>query len=81
MTEMVGVVADNQPPRSVGTRCFGRAVRGIDVRVVNDNDQKVPQDSVGELIFCPPSQRPALRSFTRFLRQAPTLAARPISST
>ena len=36
MTEMVRVLADNFAPRQVGTRAFGRAVPGVDVRVVDD---------------------------------------------
>jgi hypothetical protein len=36
MTEMVRVLADNFEPRQVGTRAFGRAVPGVDVRVVDD---------------------------------------------
>ena len=36
MTEMVRVLADNFEPRQIGTRAFGRAVPGIEVRVVDE---------------------------------------------
>ena len=36
MTEMVRATFDNQPPRQVGTRVFGRAMPGLDIRVVDD---------------------------------------------
>ena len=37
MTEMVRVLGDNFEPRQVGTRAFGRAVPGIEVRVVDEH--------------------------------------------
>ena len=42
MTEMVRVLSDSHEPRQIGTRAFGRAVPGVDVRVVDDHDRDVP---------------------------------------
>ena len=41
MTEMVRVLGDTVEPRQVGTRAFGRAVPGVEVRVVDDADRDV----------------------------------------
>ena len=71
MTEMVRVLADNEPPRSVGTRCFGRAARGIEVRVVDDNDQEVPKGSVGELTIRYSAQTPRRGFFSGYLDDEP----------
>jgi crotonobetaine/carnitine-CoA ligase len=51
MTEMVRVLLDNEEPRSVGTRSFGRPVPGIEVRVVDDRDKDVATGSPGELVI------------------------------
>jgi crotonobetaine/carnitine-CoA ligase len=50
MTEMVRVLGDTCEPRQVGTRAFGRAVPGIDVRVVDDADRDVPDGQPGEML-------------------------------
>ena len=42
MTEMVRATFDNVAPRQVGTRVFGRAMPGLEVRVVDDQDRDLP---------------------------------------
>ena len=51
MTEMVRVILDNEEPRSVGTRSFGRPVPGVEVRVVDDQDKDVATGSPGEMVI------------------------------
>ena len=41
MTEMVRVLADSIEPRHVGTRAFGRAIDGVEARVVDDDGRDV----------------------------------------
>ncbi len=49
MTEMVRILVDNEDPRRVGSRAFGKPVPGIEVRVVDDKDQDVPRGTPGEM--------------------------------
>ncbi len=51
MTEMVRVLGDHVAPRQVGTRAFGRAVPGIDVRVVDDAGRDVADGTQGEMLI------------------------------
>ena len=51
MTEMVRMLVDNVPPRQVGTRAFGRAVPGVEARVVDEAGEDLPDDTPGELVI------------------------------
>ena len=51
MTEMVRMLVDNMPPRQVGTRAFGRAVPGVQARVVDEADRELPDGTPGELVI------------------------------
>ena len=53
MTEMVRVIADNHPPRHVGTRAFGAVFDGIEARVVDDAGVVVGIFSESDLIAEP----------------------------
>jgi crotonobetaine/carnitine-CoA ligase len=68
MTEMVRVLADNVPPRQVGTRAFGRAVTGIDVRVVDDADRDVPDGTPGEMVVRHSAATPRKHCFSGYLK-------------
>jgi crotonobetaine/carnitine-CoA ligase len=50
MTEMVRAVFDNEAPRQVGTRVFGRPRPGLEVRVVDDQGRDVPDGTPGEML-------------------------------
>ena len=50
MTETGHVIADNHEPRSIDTRAFGRPDRGLEARVVDDDDAPVAAGTAGE--FC-----------------------------
>lgn len=68
MTEMVGVFADNFPPRSVGTRAFGKApAYGLEARIVDADDQPVPDGEVGELTIRHSAETPRRRFFSGYL--------------
>lgn len=67
MTEMVRVIADNVPPRQVGTRAFGRAVPTVEVRVVDDADREVPDGEPGELTIRHSAATPRKHFFSGYL--------------
>jgi acyl-CoA synthetase (AMP-forming)/AMP-acid ligase II len=67
MTEMVRVIADNVPPRKVGTRAFGRAVPTVEVRVVDEADREVPDGQPGELTIRYSEATPRRHFFSGYL--------------
>jgi len=50
MTEIVRVLVDNGPERQVGTRAFGKAMPGLQVRVADHTGQEVADGEVGEML-------------------------------
>src|SRR5262249_60326213 len=68
MTEMVRVLGDTVEPRQVGTRAFGRAVPGIDVRVVDDADCDVAPDQPGEMLVRHSAETPRRGCFSGYLK-------------
>ena len=76
MTEMVRVLGDTHEPRQVGTRAFGRAVPGVEVRVVDDADRDVPGELPGELLVRHSAETPRRGCFSGYLKdEAATEAA------
>jgi crotonobetaine/carnitine-CoA ligase len=67
MTEMVRVLLDNEPPREVGTRAFGRPVPGIEVRVVDEQDADVSTGAAGEMVIRHSAQEPRRGFFSGYL--------------
>ena len=67
MTEMVRALVDNTPPRQVGTRAFGRAQPGLDVRVVDQADQDVANGTPGELLIRHSAKTPRQDFFSCYL--------------
>jgi crotonobetaine/carnitine-CoA ligase len=67
MTEMVRLLGDNVEPRQVGTRAFGRAVPGIEVRVVDENDQDVADAQPGEMLIRHSAATPRRGFFSGYL--------------
>lgn len=68
MTEMVRLLSDCIEPRQVGTRAFGRAIPGIDVRVVDESDRDVPDDTPGEMVFRHSAETPRRHCFSGYLK-------------
>lgn len=68
MTEMVRVLADNVEPRAVGTRAFGRAIDGVEVRVVDDEERDVADLQPGELVIRHSAATPRRGFFAGYLR-------------
>ena len=76
MTEMVRVLGDTVEPRQVGTRAFGRAVPGVDVRVVDDAERDVAGGQPGELLVRHSAATPRRGCFSGYLKdEAATEAA------
>jgi acyl-CoA synthetase (AMP-forming)/AMP-acid ligase II len=70
MTEMVRVLADCFEPRQVGTRAFGRAVPGVEVRVVDANDADVADGQPGEMLIRHSAATPRRGCFSGYLKDA-----------
>jgi acyl-CoA synthetase (AMP-forming)/AMP-acid ligase II len=68
MTEMVRVLGDNFEPRRVGERAFGRAVVGVDVRVVDESDNAVPDGTPGEMLVRHSAATPRRGAFSGYLK-------------
>ncbi|MSO65898.1 MAG: long-chain fatty acid--CoA ligase [Alphaproteobacteria bacterium] len=76
MTEMVRLLGDNFAPRRIGTRAFGRAVPGIEVRVVDDGDRDVADGKPGEMLIRHSAATPRRGFFSGYLKdEAATEAA------
>jgi acyl-CoA synthetase (AMP-forming)/AMP-acid ligase II len=67
MTEMVRAIIDNEEPRQVGTRAFGRAQPGVEVRVVDDNDVDLPDGQAGEMLVRHSAATPRRHFFSGYL--------------
>jgi len=67
MTEMVRVLTDNEPPRQVGTRAFGRPVPSVEVRIVDDEDRDLPSATPGEMIIRHSAATPREGFFSGYL--------------
>ena len=67
MTEIVRVIVDNLPPRQVGTRAFGRAVPGLEARVVDEADGAVADAMPGELLVRHSAASPRKDFFSSYL--------------
>jgi len=70
MTEMVRALADCFEPRQIGTRAFGRAVPGVEVRVVDDNDKDVVDGQPGEMLVRHSAATPRRGCFSGYLKDA-----------
>jgi crotonobetaine/carnitine-CoA ligase len=68
MTEMVRVLADCIEPRHVGTRAFGRAIEGVEARVVDDEGRDVADPQPGELIIRHSAATPRRGFFSGYLK-------------
>ncbi|MES2536333.1 MAG: AMP-binding protein [Pseudomonadota bacterium] len=67
MTEIVRGMFDCLPPRQVGTRAFGRAQPGLEVRVVDDLDADMPDGSEGEMLVRHSAATPRKNFFSEYL--------------
>lgn len=67
MTEMVRTLVDCVPPRKIGTRAFGRARAGVQVLVVDGDDNEVPDGTPGEMVIRHSAEAPRQDFFLGYL--------------
>ena len=67
MTEIVRVLVDCEPPRQVGTRAFGRARPGLEVRVADHLGDELPDGEVGEMLVRHSEAQPRKDFFSGYL--------------
>ena len=68
MTENCRVLSDSIEPRQVGTRAFGRAFPGFDVKVVDDQDRDVPDGTPGEMVVRHSAATPRRGAYSGYLK-------------
>ena len=67
MTEMVRAIFDADLPRQVGTRAIGRVQPGMQVRIVNDRDEDMPDGTPGEMVVRDSANSPRRDFFSGYL--------------
>ncbi len=67
MTEMVRAVFDNEEPRRIGSRAFGRPRPALQVRVVDDADRDVADGVPGEMLVRHSAATPRAGAFNGYL--------------
>ncbi len=67
MTEITRVIIANAEPRQVGTRAFGRAVPGLEVRVVERDGEEAAPNQPGELLVRHSEATPRKDFFSGYL--------------
>ena len=63
-----GVICANEDPRKVGTACFGRSGKDVDVRVVDDAGNDVPTGTPGEMLVRRAGDDPRYGFFSGYLK-------------
>lgn len=69
MTESCRMLAANEEPRHIDTRAIGRPRPGLEVRVVDDEDNDVPVGQAGEMLVRHSAETPRLGAFSGYLNQ------------
>ena len=67
MTEMVRITAASTEPRQVGTRAFGRAYPGLEIRVAGDDGAELPDGTPGEMLIRHSAATPRRDFFSGYL--------------
>jgi acyl-CoA synthetase (AMP-forming)/AMP-acid ligase II len=63
-----GVIGATSEPRKIGTSCFGRPGRNVQVRIVDDRESDVPVGTPGELLVRRAGADPGYGFFTEYLK-------------
>ncbi len=67
MTEMCRALGDYEEPRRIDTRAMGRPQPGLEVRVVDGDDQEVPRGTPGEMVVRHSAETPRRGAFSGYL--------------
>ncbi|MBM3568748.1 MAG: ATP-dependent acyl-CoA ligase, partial [Alphaproteobacteria bacterium] len=68
MTETGRITADCHEPRRIDTRAFGRPLKDLEGRVVDDQDREVPRGTPGELVVRAAGPDPRRAFFSGYLK-------------
>jgi len=63
-----GVIGASSEPRKIGTSCFGRPGRDVQVRIVDDGENDVPVGTPGELLVRRAGADPGYGFFKEYLK-------------
>ena len=69
MTEMCRVLYNNEEPRQIHTRAMGRPREDLQVKVVDENDQKVEIGAPGEMVVRHSEKTPRAGAFSGYLNK------------
>lgn len=69
MTEMCRVLVVDQEPRMIDTRAMGRPRDGLEVMVVDDNDDEVALGTPGEMVVRHSAETPRKGAFSGYLNK------------
>ncbi|MGE0232581.1 MAG: AMP-binding protein [Flavobacteriaceae bacterium] len=67
MTEIAAFTAAESPPRHLGTRHVGRAIRDLKIRIVDDEEKDLPPGTPGQLLVRFDNPRPRFGFFDGYL--------------
>ncbi|WP_270730409.1 AMP-binding protein [Shimia sp. Alg240-R146] len=67
MSEMCRILGDYEEPRSIDTRAIGRPMLGLDVRVVDGDDNEVAPGMPGEMVIRYSAETPRRGAFSGYL--------------
>ncbi len=68
MSETGRMTTDHLEPRQIHTRAIGRPARGLEVRVVDENDNEMPVGQPGELVVRHSAEAPRKGFFSGYLK-------------
>ena len=63
-----GVISAHEEPRKVGTSCFGRPTEDVEIRIVDDADQDISDDTPGELLVRRAGKNPRFGFYSGYLK-------------
>ena len=69
MTEMCRILITSEEPRHINTRAMGRPKPGLEVRVVDSDDNDVPTGEPGEMIVRHSAASPRLGAYSGYLNK------------
>ncbi len=69
MTEMCRILAVSEEPRMINTRAMGKPKYGLEVRVVDENNQDVPSNTTGQMIIRHSEKTPRQGFFSGYLNK------------
>ncbi len=70
MTEMCRIIANNDEPRMINTRAFGRPRKGLEVLIVDQFKKEVPRGKAGQMVIRYNKNRPRRGAFSGYLNNS-----------